>query len=65
MSRKKRRRKPVNSKKVTFNGIEFKSSLELYMYKALKKEKIKFEYEGQSFVIIEGFKYDGKSYERF
>ena len=42
MSRKKRRRKPVNSKKVTFNGIEFKSSLELYMYKALNKEKIKF-----------------------
>lgn len=65
MARKRRYQKPMNSKKCEFDGIEFKSNLELYMYKVLKKEKIKFDYEGQSFVIIEGFKYDGKSYERF
>ena len=35
------------------------------MYKALKKANIPFEYEGQKFVIIEGFLYEGVSYERF
>jgi len=35
------------------------------MYKALKKAKIDFAYEGQKFVVIEGFTYDGVSYERF
>jgi hypothetical protein len=35
------------------------------MYKSLKKAKIPFDYEGQKFVVIEGFKYEGVSYERF
>jgi hypothetical protein len=35
------------------------------MYKALQKANIPFEYEGQKFVIIEGFFYEGVSYERF
>lgn len=64
-SRRRKYKKPMNAKKRTYKGIEFKSTLELYMYKALEKEGIKFEYEGQKFVIIEGFKYEGESYERF
>ena len=37
----KRKRGPVRSKKVTFDGITFASGLERYMYQVLKKAKIK------------------------
>ena len=58
-------KKQTNAKKHVFNGIEFQSGLEVYMYKALKKAEIPFEYEGQKFVVIKGFTYEGISYERF
>ena len=35
--RYKRKKGPVRSKKVTFDGITFASGLEKYMYQALKK----------------------------
>ena len=42
--RKRRKKKgPVRSKKVVFDGITFASGLERYMYQALKKAKIKAE----------------------
>ena len=34
------------------------------MYLALKKAKIKAEYEGETFVLIDGFEFDTISYER-
>ena len=37
----KRKRGPVQAKKVTYDGIKFASGLERYMYQALKKAKIK------------------------
>jgi len=48
---KKRRRKkgPVQSKKVSYDGINFASGLERYMYMALKKAKIKAKYEGETY----------------
>ena len=65
MGRKiKRKRGPVRSKKVTFDGIQFASGLEKYMYIALKKAKIKAKYEGQTYVLQEGFMLENKSYER-
>ena len=42
----KRKKGPVNSKKTTVDGIKFASGLEVYMYKALKKAKLKAVYEG-------------------
>ena len=45
MVRFKRKRGPVRSKKVTIDGIKFASGLEAYMYRALKKAKIKAVYE--------------------
>tara|TARA_A100001515_G_scaffold94898_1_gene76005 strand:+ start:544 stop:987 length:444 start_codon:yes stop_codon:yes gene_type:complete len=64
--RKKIRRKkgPVRAKKVTFDGIKFASGLEKYMYIALKKAKIKARYEGETYIIQEGFSFDVDSYER-
>lgn len=62
---KRRYKKQTNAKKHVFNGIVFQSGLEVYMYKSLKKSKIPFAYEGQKFVVIKGFVYEGVSYERF
>ena len=59
-----RKRGPVRAKKVSFDGINFASGLEKYMYVALKEAKIKSEYEGQTYVLQETFQFDTDSYER-
>ena len=59
-----KKRGPVRSKKVTFDGIKFASGLEKYMYKALKKAKIHAIYEGATFELQEGFMFNTDSYER-
>ena len=66
MKRTKRSKKrgPVVSKKVTIDGITFASGLEKYMYMALKKAKIKFKYEGESFILVKSFNVDRATYER-
>ena len=55
---------PVRAKKVSFDGINFASGLEKYMYLALKKAKIHAIYEGSTFELQEGFMFDVDSYER-
>ena len=62
--RYKRKRGPVKSKKVIFDGITFASGLEKYMYQALKKAKIKAKYEGQTYVLQEAFDFKVNSFER-
>ena len=65
MKRKiKRKKGPVRAKKVSFDGITFASGLEKYMYIALKKAKIKAVYEGETFVLQEGFMFNTDSFER-
>ena len=60
----KRKKGPVRSKKVTFDGITFASGLERYMYQVLKKNKIHAIYEGATFVLQEDFMFDNESFER-
>ena len=60
----KKKRGPVRAKKVSFDGIQFASGLEKYMYQALKKAKIGAIYEGATFELQEGFVFDTDSYER-
>ena len=60
----KRKKGPVRSKRVTFDGINFASGLERYMYTVLKKAKIKSKYEGKTYELQEGFMFDVDSYER-
>ena len=60
----KRKKGPVRSKKVTFDGITFASGLEKYMYQALKNAKIHAEYEGATFVLQKDFMFNVDSYER-
>ena len=65
MKRKiKRKKGPVRSKKVLYDGITFASNLEKYMYQALKKARIKADYEGQTYTLIDGFEFKTPSYER-
>ena len=62
--RRSKKRGPVRAKKVTFDGIKFASGLEKYMYVALKNAKIKSKYEGETYVLQEGFEFKNESYER-
>lgn len=62
--RRRKKRGPVVSKKVTVDGIKFASGLEAYMYKALKKAKIKAHYEKRTFELIPSFEFNNSSYER-
>ena len=34
------------------------------MYQALKKAKIRCDYEGRTFTLVEGFNFDNETYER-
>jgi hypothetical protein len=62
--RRKRKKGPVQAKKVSYDGINFASGLERYMYMALKKAKIKAKYEGETFVLLNGFHFENEAYER-
>ena len=62
--RYKRKKGPVRSKKVSFDGITFASGLERYMYQALKKAKIKAKYEGQTYILQEALDFKVDSFER-
>ena len=64
MKKYSKKRGPVRAKKVSFDGINFASGLEKYMYMALKKAKIHAIYEGATFELQEGFMFDVDSYER-
>ena len=64
MRKRHKKRGPVRSKKVMCDGITFASGLEKYMYLALRKAKIKADYEGETFTLIDGFEFDTTSYER-
>ena len=61
---KRRKRGPVVAKKVTYDGINFASGLERYMYMALKKAKIRAKYEGETFVLLNGFHFPNECYAR-
>ena len=60
----KRKKGPVQAKKVTHDGIKFASGLEKYMYIALKKANIKSEYEGRTFELVPSFENVFESFER-
>ena len=64
MVRFKRKRGPVQSKKTMIDGIKFASGLEAYMYRALKKAKIKAVYEKRTFEVFPGFYFPENAYER-
>ena len=64
MKKRSKKRGPVRAKKVICDGIQFASGLERYMYLALKKAKIKSVYEGQTYVLQDGFEFTNDCYEK-
>jgi hypothetical protein len=61
---RKKKRGPVQSRKISYDGHNFASGLEKYMYMALVKAKIKAKYEGETFVLLNGFHFENEVYER-
>jgi hypothetical protein len=59
-----RKKGPVVSKKVTYNGVTFASGLEKYMYKALLDASIDFDYEGETFELQPSFLFKNNCIER-
>ena len=64
MKKYSRKKGPVRAKKVSFDGINFASGLEKYMYTALKEAKIHAVYEGAVFELQAGFQFETDSFER-
>ena len=64
MRRRSKKKGPVIAKKISYDGHNFASGLERYMYMALKKAKIRAKYEGETFVLINGFHFENEVYER-
>jgi len=64
MKKKSRKKGPVQSKKITFDGINFASGLERYTYMALKKDKLFEGYENEVFQLVESFDFTNVSYEK-
>jgi len=59
-----RKRGPVVAKKVVYDGVQFASGLEKYMYIVLQKAKIGFNYEYRSFQLLPSFSFNQDCYER-
>lgn len=50
-------KKVKNAQPLVYDGIKFKSKLEVYTYKKLKEEDLGFEYEKNKWTIVEKFEY--------
>ena len=64
MRKVSRKKGPVVSKKIVYDGITFASGLEKYMYIALKKASIEFVYEGFTFELVPSFTFNNECFER-
>ena len=64
MKKMSKKKGPVTSKVVSYDGITFKSGLEKYMYKALKQAKIPCEYEKHTFELLPSFTFKTDCIER-
>tara|TARA_R110002012_G_scaffold57471_5_gene148214 strand:+ start:428 stop:883 length:456 start_codon:yes stop_codon:yes gene_type:complete len=64
MKRKYKKKGPVQSKKISYDGINFASGLERYTYMALKNNKLFEGYENQVFQLVENFNFRNETYEK-
>lgn len=53
--------KVKNATPLTYDGIKFRSKLEVYCHKQLKKHKIKADYEAFTYPILDKFKFNDKT----
>ena len=64
MRKRSKKKGPVQSKKISYDGINFASGLERYTYMALNKAKLFEGYENEVFQLIEWFDFKNQSYEK-
>ena len=64
MKRVSRKKGPVVSKVVSYDGITFASGLEKYMYISLKKNNIDFGYEVRTYELLPSFVFTNNLVER-
>jgi len=64
MRRKYKKKGPVQSKKISYDGINFASGLEKYTYLALKENKLFEGYENEVFHLVESFNFRNISFEK-
>ena len=64
IKRSRKGRSHSKAKKVTVDGINFKSGLEKFMYQELKKNKLFEGYENEKFPLIDSFAPCNEFYER-
>ena len=64
MKRRTKKKGPVQAKRISYDGINFASGLERYKYMALKKAKLKFQYEGETFELVKAFEFTQEAIER-
>lgn len=55
---------PVVSKKIVYDGVTLASGLEKYMYQALKEADIEFKYEGYTYELVPSFTFPNNCVER-
>lgn len=53
-------KKVRNATPLIYDGINFKSKLEVYCYQKLKEHNIEASYEGQKFVLLDSFEFNGE-----
>jgi hypothetical protein len=54
-------RKVKNATPLTYNGIKFRSRLEVFCYKSLIKHNIKADYEKYKFTLLDSFRFNDES----
>ena len=64
MRKVSRKKGPVVSKKIVYDGITFASGLEKYMYKALQDAGIRCEYEKYTFELLPSFTFENDCFEK-
>ena len=60
----KRKRGPVQSKKIVKDGITFASGLEKYTYEALLNNNLFEGYENETYQLIDNFDFKNTSFEK-
>lgn len=60
MKEKSQNKKVRNATKIEFDGIKFRSKLEMYTYKKLKEANIFAEYEQHRYELLPAFEFSGK-----
>lgn len=64
MRKVSKKKGPVVSKKIIYNGVTLASGLEKHMYKSLLDAKIDFDYEGEVFELLPSFQFENDCIEK-